>query len=269
MVDIKIKIYWTKVFEINPYIVSNSNTLNFSEDLNSWQGGFDIDLLVDYNNTDYKPWDLFEYSIYNEKYKNWLLKFSWIINKIRRKYNWTTQWIILECESLAYLFVKKEVNKTYTWTYQSIVSDIISDLDTNSCNMDFVWGSIFKNLIQDTSTAPNLEINWNLLWALQKLFENKKFFINQFWEIKDTFTKKHLLKFWRDIFLNETEEDETWIINADLEVQTTQDINAWDLVKIVNTDTFLNLDQEQITKLDFSLNKKNILIWEIKQLKTS
>ncbi len=269
MLDIKIKIYWIKTFEIDPLIIWNANDLNFSEDLNSWQGGFDIDLMVDFTNTDYKVWDLFEYSIYDENYKNWLLKYSWVITKIKRNYHDNEQWITLECESITNLLVKREVDKTYSWTYKSIVDDIIADLDSNNCNMDFVWINYFKNLIQDDSLAPNLEINWNLLQALQKLFKNKTFFINQFWEIKDTFTKKHLLKFWRDIFSNDTEEDETWIINADLEIKSIQDINAWDLIKIVNTDTFLNLDWEQITKLDFTLNKKNILIWEIKQLKTN
>ena len=267
--DIKIKIYWNTNFEIPNETIDNADNLNFSEDINSWQSWIDIDLMVEFTNTDYEVWNLVEYVIYDEQNKNWLLKFAWVITKIKRSYKDNEQWITLECESITNLLVQKEVDKTYTWTYKSIVDDIIADLDSNDCSMDFVWSNYFNNLIQNNSVAPNLIINWSLLQALQKLFEDKTFFVNQFWEIKDTFTKKHLLKFWIDIFSNNTEEDENWIVNANLEIKSIQNINAWDLIKIVNTNSFLNLDWQQITKLDFTLNKKNILIWEIKQLKTN
>jgi hypothetical protein len=51
--DIKIKIYGDKVFEIDNRIISNADSLDFSEDINSGQSGIDIDLLVDFDNTDY------------------------------------------------------------------------------------------------------------------------------------------------------------------------------------------------------------------------
>lgn len=267
--EIKIKIYrGAKKFELKN--ISNSDTLDFSEDLNSWQSGFDIELWIDFNNTDIQVWDIFEYSIYNEQYKNWLLKYSWRVNVLSRNYKKWIQNVKLKCESITNLLTQVEVDKTYTWTYQSIVNDIIADLPTNICSMDFLGNTYFKNLIQNTSVAPDLVINWNLLKALQDLFEDKKFFINQFWEIKDTFTKKHLFKFWTHIIENETEEDETGFINSDIRIgEEILDINAGDLIKIINTDTFLNLDNKQIEKLDFSLLEKNIMIWKIEQLVVS
>ena len=268
MNSIKIKVYGTKVFEIDDSIISNSDDLNFSEDINSWHSWFDIDLLVDFTTTDYKVWDVLEYSIYNEDYKNGLLKYTGLITKIKRNYSSEKQWITLECESITYLLVKKEINKIYTGTYQSIVDDIIWDLDSNVCSMDFLWNTYFKNEVQNTATT-SLTLDWNLLQGLQKLFKNIPFFINQFWEITDTFTKKHLLKFWRDIFSNTTEENESGIINAELEIKSIQDINAGDMIKIVNTDTFLNLDNQQITKLDFTLENKTVIIWEINQIQVT
>jgi hypothetical protein len=268
MNSIKIKIYWTKVFEIDDDIISNSDDLNFSEDINSWQSWFDIDLLVDFTTTEYKVWDMLEYSIYNDEHKNGLLKYTGVITKIKRTYSSEQQWITLECESLTYILVQKNVNKTYNWTYQSIVDDMITDLWSNSCNMNFLWTEIFKNKVQNTATT-SLTLDWNLLQGLQKLFENKVFFINQFGEITDTFPRKHLLKFWRDIFSNVTQEDSSWIINAELEIQSIQDINVGDMIKIVNTDSFLNLDNQQITKLDFTLENKTVIIWEINQIKVT
>jgi hypothetical protein len=209
---------------------------------------------------------LVEYSIYNEDYKNWLLKYSWVITKIKRSYEGKKQWITLETESVTYLLSQKQINKNYTWTYQSIVDDIINDLWDNTCNMNFLWNQIFKNEVQNIATT-SITINGNLLEALQKLFENKTFFINQYGEIKDTFAKKHKIKFGRDIFSNSTEENSTWITNVELEVKTSHDINVWDYIKIINTDTFLNLDNKQITKLDFALHRKKIIIWEISEIK--
>ncbi len=267
--EIKIKIYrGSTKFELKN--ISEKSNFDFSEDINSGQGWFDIDLLVPFTNTDLQIWDLFEYSIYNEDYKNWLLKYTWRVNKIKRYYDKWLQWVSLVCESLTNLLINVEVNKTYSWTYQSIVNDIIADLPTNTCDMDFLWSTIFKNLIQNTSVAPDLVHKWNLLKALQDLFEDKKFFINQYGEIKDTFTKKHLFKFWIDIITNDTEEDETGFINSDIKIWANiLDINVWDKIKIINTDTFLNLDNEQIEKLDFSLFEKNIFIWKIEQLVAS
>ncbi len=71
-------------------------------------------------------------------------KYSWIVNKIKRQYNKWVKWISLQCESLVKLLTNIEVNKTYTWTYQSIVNNIISDLTTNTTSMDFVWNTFLK-----------------------------------------------------------------------------------------------------------------------------
>jgi hypothetical protein len=40
------------------------------------------------------------------------------------------------------------------------------------------------------------------------------------------------------------------------------------LIKIQNTDTFLNLDNKQIKKLDFSILEKSIFIEKLEQLAT-
>jgi len=267
--DIKIKIYrWSLKFVLDSNIISNAESLNFSEDINAWQGGLDIELALPFNDTSILVWDLIEYSIYNENYKNWLLKYSWVVNKIKRQYKWLAEWITLQCESLTKLLTDTEVDKTYTWTYQSIVNNIISDLPTNITSMDFVWNTLFKNLVQNTSST-SVVIDWNLLQALQKLFETWTFFINQFWEIKDTFTTKHILKFQTDIINNSTEEDSTWIISSDIIIwERILNINAGDLIKIQNTDTFLNLDNKQIKKLDFSILEKSIFIEKLEQLAT-
>ncbi len=264
---IKIKVYWERVFEIDDKIINNADSIDFSEDINSGQSGINIDLLIDFSSDEYHIWDMIEYSIYNDDYKNGLLKFSWIITKIQRKYDGINQSVRLDCQSITYLLTQVEVDKVYSWTYQSIVDDIIADLWDNTCNMNFLWNTIFKNEIQDTWEADDLEIDGSLFQAIQKLFEEKQFFINQYGEIRDTFEKKHLLKFGRDIISNNTTEDIDGISDVELEVQNIQDINVWDTIKIVNTDTFLNLDGETITKLDFNILQINIIIWEIKNLK--
>lgn len=267
MRSIKIKVYWEKNFDIPVEIIQWD--LDFSEDINAGQWWLDITLNIPYDDTTYSVGNMLEYSIYNDNYKSWLLKYAWIIKNIRRIYKWNEQSVILECESITDLLVSVEINKTYSWTYQSIVSDIISDMWDNTCNMDFIWSIFFKNHIQDTSISPDVEIDGNLLQALQKLFENKKFFINQYGEIKDTFSKKHILRFGSDIIENEIQEWENGVENVDMVVRGKLDVSVWDKIKVVNTDSFINLDNLQISKLDFSVDQQNIFIWDIKQIKTS
>ena len=260
--NIKVKIYkpnWNKkTLHINN--MSEAQNINFSEDINAGQWPLSLKLSVPFTNNDFSIWDILEYSIYNEKYKSWLLKYSWIIKYIKRWFKWAEQYIILELESLTWILKNTEINKTYSWTIQNIITNMINDISINSnYNMDFLGNNIFKNNIT-SSVNTSVLVSSNLLSWMQELFEknNIEFYISRTWEIKDIWTK-YILKYQTDIVEWDISEDTT---NLVLWSQF-YELEPLDKIKILNIPENLNQDNEVIQRVNFSLYETSIELWKI------
>ena len=273
--QIKLNCYdHTWLFKTTIENITNSDDLRFIEEINWWQGDFDIELWLKFDNQDYSVWDLIEYIIYNDDYKNWLHKYSWFVSWIERhlsKEDWQT--ITLLVSWIKWLLERQDsnwndlytVNKTYNWALNTVIDEVITDFHSlyNITNeMDYLWTNILKNTITDT-TPVNIPVDWNIFDSIKEIFESisKDFFIDKSWNIKlvSDITKQHTLT------LNSNISDIT--INQDWETTIElsdywYDIEAWSKI-VENVPNFLELENEIIKRVDFDLLTISISLWKV------
>lgn len=262
---------WTYKWKIKN--IKNIDKIQYNEIINWWQGWFTLELWVNFDNLDYSYWDLVEYVIYNDQYKNWIHKFTWVIKWIKRNIN-IEEWesITLDIKWLISLLNDYTITKTYSWSLNQVLDTFISDFHSNfnlSEEMIYLWTDILKNTVQNTDNI-NISVDWDFYSALEKIFwDNKSFFINKLWEIKliSEINDEKVFTMNRNIY--EAEIDENWSIDLYIAWYKDLQVEVWQNIVIENINSQLDLEWKRINEMVFSLDKIFINAWKILNYKNN
>ena len=274
--------------------IKNIENLQFNETINGWQWNFDIELNEKHDNFFYTVWDFIEYVIFDEKYKNWIHKYTWVIKWIEREI-WITESITLKIEGLISLLSDYDFARSYSWTLTSVIDSFISDFHsfknfdnvlstwddypsttwdwmgtltwddlnwwTNSW-MIYLWNNILKNWVASTENI-NITTSWSFLNAIQNIFwDTRDFFIDKTWTIKliSEITTNQIFTVWKNT--NQINIDMDWKINLDL-LDFDYSAEVWQNIILQNINSNLNLSWKKINEIAFSLEKLKINAWKI------
>lgn len=244
--------------------IKNIENLQFNETINGWQWNFDIQLNERHDNFFYTVWDFIEYVIFDEKYKNWIHKYSWVIKWIEREI-WITESITLKVEGLISLLSDYDIARSYSWTLSSVIDSFISDFHSFkniSNNMLYLGNSILKNWVAST-TSVSISTSWSFLNAIQNIFwDTREFFIDKTWTIRliSEITTNQIFTVWQNT--NQINIDMDWKINLDL-LDFDYSAEVWQNIILQNINSNLNLSWKKINEIAFSLEKLKINAWII------
>ena len=255
--NIKLSVY-SSIWEFKKNIelenLKNPYELSFTESLNGWQGSFDINIWTNYDSTEYTEWDIIEYSIFNENNKWWLHRYTGYIHGINRFYNQDGEGIVLEVEGIVSKLSDYEITKTYTWTLASVIDEYITDyhLQYNiTHSMPLLWSQFIKNGISNTDNI-SIDVNSDFLYNLWKIMWDRKFYVDHTWYIRlaSENTNKHYITLNRDVwYFSINKDNEIQLTLQDSEIQ----IYPWDTIQLQNVPSFLNLSDEVVEQVDFSI----------------
>ncbi len=271
--SIKIKLYskfWSRIKDIHESEIWNLFDLNYTENIWWWQWEINISILTKYDDTLFEQWQLIEFSSYSKKNKNWSLRYIWFLKNIDRYYsqeNWEN--ILLELLWLWALLWEYSWSFNYSQPLNTIIDTFISQFHsiyniTN--NMEFLWNSIYKNNITDT-TLVNVNITWTYFDILKWIFNSiwKKFYISKFWEIilYDQSIIKHYFTLNKDVIEIKISSSRNTKIKL---IWFDYNTSPWDKIVLRNINKNFNLDEVRIEKIDYSIEETIIETWEIYSL---
>lgn len=221
MKKFQIKVYekdWT--FKQNIKETKVRNTIQFSNNVNWGQWRLNLELNVNFANTDILQWDFIKVNLFDDNFPNWKLIYTWIVEDINRVYQPTENLLTLSCVGLEAILTRLYYNSSwYTFTKNDTASNIVKDI-ISYFNSKYPWNWINDWWVENTVWNVNIEFDYdNCSQSLQKItaLTDKKFFIEADWTvnwISKPLTRTHALKAEENIQSILIEEDSSNIINS-------------------------------------------------------
>lgn len=177
---------WTYMTTINPNLVMNE--ISFTENVNGWQWQLKLDLALSFWDTTFQGGEIVKIILYNERYKQGKLIYSWYVSQISRIYDVNKWYIEITCLWIASLLNSILFSWVYSWTVETILTTIISKFNQNYWwNLISIWqiDSYSENISVEFSNDVNCskaidEINnivnyYRFIDSEWKFFFRKKF----------------------------------------------------------------------------------------------
>lgn len=248
--------------------IKNINKLEFSETANWWQWNFNIELWVKFDDFTYEEWDYIEYSVYSEKYKEWLHKYTWIVKWVERTFDigkWESVKLLVEW--LITLLSDFEMSFSYNWMLKDALDNFVNRLNTQysiTNSMQYLGNIIFKNWV---TSEENINVSISSKKAfdvLKEIFwENRSFYLDKTWTIKlvNDNQRQRIVRLNHNI--SKISINKSWQINIDLSWYEELDLTVWDIIYVQNINRALDLNWRRVQELAFWIDKIWINIWKI------
>ncbi len=289
--QIKVNLY-SKTWEFKTRIdnIKNIDSLEFNEKIDGWQGSFTLDIACSFDTDLFSEGDLIQYFLYDDQnFKNWLLKYTWVVRSIERYLRLWEEGIKVSVEGLVSLlsdvFLAMYFEKP--WSFYDAVEHFVKEANRKiplTVPLPFIWNKLFKNWYKDKTFIEQIFwkepiskewdsrdtiLQWNLYENLNKLFKNyapknkKSFFINASWEIVCIEEKEEIKRaFTLGKNITEISINKSWEILIDL-ANVPLDLQVWDLIILQNINKNLNLSWKRISELAFWISKVVVNAWVI------
>jgi len=179
------KKYWIKVYNLDwtfkqTMSVSERMTdISYTAQINWWQWELNIDLNIPISDVTFVSWDIARVYVFSEVYPNGYLVYSWIIQRIDKKFESWNEYITLTCLWLASMLQFVQNNMTRNQDPAQTIKDIIDYFNTkytwNWIRYDWwfvenYWSNINitftnKNCFERLRELVKCTIFWRYIWA--------------------------------------------------------------------------------------------------------
>lgn len=213
----EIKVYWIDWTFKNTLKWSERITdISFTSQINWWQGESTIELNKPLEDTTYSSWDFARVYVFNDIYPNWYLIYTWIIQRIERKFQNWNEYISLICLWLASLLNFVQYNATKNQDPWQTLKDIIDFFNTK-----YSWNWIKYDWWFINNYWSNINItftNQNCFESINNLVKTTNFwwYIRADWQVyfkAYPIKPNHYTTAWKDLESLNIQEDSERIYN--------------------------------------------------------
>lgn len=286
----EIKLYTQKwAFKKPINLKDNTNEINFSEEINGWQGGLTLQII--WNQNEFMCSDIIEIREVSKINKSVISTYTWVIENISiQEYKiWTIlnielYWIFTVLNDIIY---KDGINKNFIKndTPGNIIKNIIDNFNSQYWNLEWETQNLWSNIITynndsiDISwTSISIEFDWdNCLDAIKKVVENTNyyFYIDEKWiftlKLKNNWDHRYLTFDKEIIFINKkikkNEMVNKYYLIRSWDIEKTYSsvwsISSFNLKEKIEKRSEIQNEVTQDEKWNWYINKYSVEIFEI------